>query len=93
MKPKVLILFPYSNHNDMVKAMVESLRSDNIKVDAYNTTQLKFIESPIVASNVILRSIIPFFSFFPARIKILILRELLGIIVIYLVKIVINRKS
>lgn len=81
MKPKVLILFPYSNHNDMVKAMVESLRSENIEVDAYNTTQLKFIESPVVTPNFILRCIIPFFSFFPTRIKISILRIIFPVLI------------
>lgn len=50
MNKKVLILYPYSNHDKMVENMVIHLRKNGVNVDAFNTSTFRFLNKDILVS-------------------------------------------
>lgn len=52
---RVLILYPYSNHNTMVEQMVKHLGLNGVKVDAFNYMQLAFYRGERNKSSFLLK--------------------------------------
>ncbi len=49
MKNKILILYPYSNHDNMVRSMLKTLRQNEINIDALNTSTFRFVEKNLIS--------------------------------------------
>lgn len=74
MNPKVLIIFPYSNHNEMVKNMVQSLRTNGVVADAFNTSQFSFVLEPIVSFTGWVKYTMTLLSLMPSKLRFVLFR-------------------
>lgn len=62
MKEKVLVLYPYANHDGMVRSMIKTLRENGIKVDAFNSSTFRFAEKNLFPVSLKTRILIFFYS-------------------------------